>query len=251
MKFQLPTILAVSGLALACAVANSGSAPAADSLFEQGVTAFRAGDFAGATQAFRDSLTNQPASGTLVNLGIAEWRRGRAGQAILAWEQASWIDPYERAARNNLDFARTVVQLDEPYLKWYESASTWLPPDVWAWLAWGSLWLAVAMILLPRVRRWRKSGWHQALAALGLGVFLLSIPAHLGIVTRSRMGIVLDNNTPLRLTPTEDAESVSSLAAGETARRVRARGDFVFIRTLRDSGWIKREQFGPNCPNAE
>lgn len=251
MKFRLPLILAMSGLVLWGVVPNGWPAATADSLFKQGVEACRVADFAKAAQTFRDSLGEQPASGTLLNLGVAEWRRGRAGQAILAWEQVLWIDPYDRAARGNLDFARTVAQLDDPDLRWYEVASMWLPPSAWAWLASGSLWLAVAMITLPRVRCWRKTGWHQGLAALGLAVFLLNVPALIGIATRSRIGIVLDQNAPLRLTPTEEAESVSSLAVGETARLVRSRGNFVFVRTPRDSGWIKREQFGPICPDAE
>jgi tetratricopeptide (TPR) repeat protein len=251
VRLRLQIIFTMSCLALWGVVPNAWPASTADSLFKQGIEAYHTADFARAAQAFRDSLARQPAAGTLLNLGVVEWRRGRAGQAIQAWEQALWIDPYDGAARGNLDFARTVVQLDLPDRRWYEIASMWLPPSAWAWLASGSLWLAVAMMTLPRVRRWRKSGWHQGLAALGLGVFLLSIPALIGLATRSRTGIVLDRNTPLRLTPTEEAESITSLAAGETVRQVRVRRDFVFVRTPRDSGWIKREQFGPICPKAE
>lgn len=248
MKLGLPSLLALSSLALLCANTRCGSASAADSLFEQGVQAYRKSDFAEAEQMFRESASKQPASGTLVNLGIAEWRRGRAGRAILGWEQALWVDPGNDAARNNLAFARNIVQLGQPNLTWYEIASTWFRPNVWAWLAWGSLWLAVATMLLPRVLRWRRAGWQQALAALGLGVFLLSVPAQVGILTRSRIGIVLDENTSLRLTPTEEAETVSPLAVGDSTRQVRGRGNFVFVRTSRGSGWVKREQIGPICP---
>lgn len=251
MRFGWRTLLKACGSIVWCAIASCVGASAEDLLFDEGVQACRAADFAKAAKTFRDSLAERPASGTLVNLGIAEWRRGFAGRAILAWEQALWLDPYNKAARNNLDFARNVVQLDGPNLRWYETASMWLSPNVWAWLAWGSLWLAVATLLLPRVLRWRKAGWHQALTALGLGVFLLSIPAHVGIVTRSRMGVVLDSNISLRLTPTEEAEPISSLAAGDPARQIRALGNFVFIQTARGSGWIKREQCGPICPDAQ
>lgn len=251
MSFRLSIVLALSGLVLGGVVSGYGSSPAPDAFFEQGVQACHVADFARATETFRRSLEKQPASGTLLNLGIAEWRRGHAGQAILAWEQALWLDPYDGTARSNLDFARSVVQLDKPDLRWYEVASTWLAPSAWAWIASGSLWLAVAMMILPRVRRWRKTGWHQGLAALGLGVFLLSVPTLIGMAMRSRIGIVLDRNVPLRLTPTEEAESISSLVEGETARQIRTKGNFVLVRALRDSGWIKREQFGLICPRSE
>jgi tetratricopeptide (TPR) repeat protein len=249
VKFRLPILPTLFGLALLCANARCGLAGAADSLFEKGVQAYHRSDFAEAEQRFGESASNQPASGTLVNLGIAEWRRGRAGRAILAWERALWIDPGNDAACNNLDFARNIMQLDQPNLRWYEIASTWLRPNVWAWFAWGSMWLAVTTMLLPRVMRWRRAGWQQALATLGLGAFLLSVPAHVGILTRSRIGIVVDENTSLRLTPTEKAETISALAAGDFARQVRKRGTFVFVRTSRGSGWIQREQIGPICPD--
>ncbi len=251
MKLRFVIIITVWFLGLWGVVPNSRPASKATALFQEGVEAARMADFTKATDLFRRSLAERPASGTLLNLGVTEWRRGHAGEAILAWEQVLWLDPYDAAARRNLDFARTVVQLDQPELRWYEAASMWLPPGVWGWLAAGSLWLAVAMFALPRVRRWRKAGWHQGLAVLGLGVFLLSGPAIVGLATRSHLGVVLERSTPARLTPTEEAESLSSLAAGEVARAIRVKGNFVFVRTSRDSGWIKREQFGSICPRAE
>jgi tetratricopeptide (TPR) repeat protein len=215
--------------------------------FNTGVEAYRAGDFAQATQAFRNAAARQPASGTLQNLGNAEWQRGKAGEAILAWEQALWVNPFDKNARHNLRFARTAVQLEAPELKWYEVGSSWLPANWWAWIAGGSLWLVVGMMTLPGILRWRKSSWQQAVAALGLGVFLLSIPAHFGVLTRTRVGFILEKDTPLRLTPTGEAEAVTRLAAGEPARCVGARGNFLFIRTSRNAGWIERGQFGLIC----
>jgi len=215
--------------------------------FKAGAEAYRAGDFARAAQAFRDATTQEPASGTLQNLGNAEWQLGRTGAAILAWEQALWVNPFDKHARNNLRFARTSAQLDTPELKWYEAAASWLPANWWAWIAGASLWLVVGMMTLPGILRWRKSTWQQAVAALGLGIFLLSIPAHFGVLTRTRLGFVLEKDTPLRLTPTAEAEAVTRLAAGEPARWVRTRGNFLFIRTNRNAGWIERGQFGLIC----
>src|SRR5262245_38699634 len=60
-----------------------------DSLFRQGLEAYRSGDFGGAASAFRRSSSVRPASGTLQNLGNTEWQRDRVGASILAWEQAA------------------------------------------------------------------------------------------------------------------------------------------------------------------
>ena len=224
------------------------SADSPENSFQAGLTAYRVGDYARAAHAFRESVTRQPASGALLDLGNAEWRCGRTGAAILAWEQARWLDPFNASPRQNLSFARKTAQLEAPDLTWYEVVSTWLPASWWAWIAGTSLWLAVGMGMLPGVLRLRKATWHQAVAALGLMVFLLSLPAHFGVQTRSRIGFVLQKDTPLRLTPTLEAQAVTRLATGEPGRWVRTRGSYVLIGTSRTLGWVEQDQFGMACP---
>ena len=230
------------GLALFFAVNFAGAAT--EDFFAQGVAAYQAGQFPEAAAAFQKSAQTQPAAGTFINLGLAEWQRGHAGSAILAWEKARWIDPFDRRAAENLKFARAVAQVDEPQLKWFETASTWLPPNAWVWLAGGGLWLAVGALVLPRFFRRRKAGWQQWLAALGFGVFLFSLTANLGVVSRTNTGFILSKDTPLRLTPTREAEVISTLTAGEPARRLRARGNYLFIRTSSEAGWVEQSAFG-------
>ena len=215
--------------------------------FAQGLELDRAGHFPEAAAAFEKSARAQPASGTLVNLGLAEWNRGHAGAAMLAWEQAHWLDPFDLRAESNLKFARLVTQLDEPQLKWFEAASTWLPPDAWFWMAGASLSLAAGAVLLPPVFRRKKSGWPPALAALGCCVFLFSLTTNVGVVTRTEIGFVLKKNALLRLTPTREAEAIATVPAGTAARKLRTRGNYYFIRTADAAGWIEREEFGLVC----
>ena len=238
--FLLPLLLPLALLA---------SSPV--TLFQTGVAAYRAADYPQAAEAFRQSVTLQPASGALQCLGNAEWQQRRTGDAILAWEQALWLDPFNESARQNLRFARKTAQLEAPELAWYEVVSTWLPVAWWAWIAGGSLWLAVGMGSLPGILRWRKATWHQAIAALALMVFLLSIPALFGVQTRVRIGFVLQKDAPLRLTPTLEAQAVTRLAAGEPARWVRSYGNYILIRTGRTLGWVELAQFGLTCPRTD
>jgi hypothetical protein len=219
-------------------------AAATNNFFAQGVELNRTGQFSEEAVAFEKSARAQPAAGTLVNLGVAEWQRGHAGWAILAWERAQWIDPFDRRAENNLKFARAVAQVGGSQLNWFEAASLWLPPDAWVWLAGGSLWLAAGALTLPRFFRRRKTGWQQALAAAGLGIFLASMTANIGVVSRTNLGFVVKKNAPLLLTPTREGEVISTLNAGEPARRLRTRGNYFFIRTANGSGWMERGAFG-------
>lgn len=212
--------------------------------FASGVTAYRDGEFASAARSFAAAATQRPAAGTYVNLGLAEWERGRRGHAVLAWERALWIEPSNAPAVENLRFARQNAQLEVPLLPWHEVASTWLPVNAWAWLAGVSLWVAVGMMTVPQWLRWRRRGWHQAVAAAGLAVFLMCVPALLGLQSRMRLGIVLERNTPLRLTPTSEAQPVSMLAAGDPVRVERTRGDYVLVRSSHGRGWLERAQLG-------
>ena len=236
------------GFLFALLLPLSALASSPDTLFQTGITAYRAADYARAVAALRQSVTLEPASGALQSLGNAQWQSRRTGDAILAWEQALWLDPFNEAASQNLRFARKAAQLEAPELAWYEVISTWLPVSWWAWIAGGSLWLAVGMGTLPGIMRRRKTTWQQAIAALALMVFLLSVPAIFGVQTRSRIGFVLQPDTPLRLTPTLEAQAVTRLAPGEPARWLRTRGDYVLIRVSRTLGWVARDQLGLICP---
>jgi tetratricopeptide (TPR) repeat protein len=238
VRIAVPVFLAV----LVCSLTSVRAAT--NDPFAQGVEAYRAGQFAAAAQAFENAATVHPSAGTFVNLGLAEWQRGHAGSAILAWEQALWIDPFNKTAAGDLKFAREVAQLNAPQLNWFETLSEWLPPAAWLWLAGASLWLAVGMMLLPRVFRRQKAGWHQTLAACGLCVFLLSLAANWGVISRTRVGFVLEDNAPLLLTPTRDGEVISTLTSGEPARELRKRGNYYLIRTDSETGWTDRKQFG-------
>ena len=215
----------------------------AQDFFTQGRRAYEAGHYEQAAANFGLAATTLPSVGALQNLGNAEWQSGRVGPAILAWERAQWLDPFSPNPRANLRFARKSRLLDAPDLPWYEICSAWLPANAWPWVASASFWLALTLVMLPAIFRWRKSGWHQALAAAGFAVFLLSLPALAGVQTRSKLGIVLARDVPLRLTPTAEAQTITRLPDGETARLQHERGNYLFIRTPAASGWIERTQF--------
>lgn len=216
--------------------------------FAQGMDDYRAGNFPEATRAFEQSVAQHPSAGALVNLGITQWQRGHAGAAILAWEQARWINPYYDQANSNLEFARQVAQVSEPELKWYEIPSTWLPPNSWVWLAGASLWLAAGAAILPGLLRRRKSDRQQTLAALGLAAFLFCFTANLGVVSRTQIGFVLGKDAPLLLTPTTGGEVVATLTDGEPGRILRQHGMYWLIQTADGTGWIARQQFGLVVP---
>jgi tetratricopeptide (TPR) repeat protein len=219
----------------------------ADALFRYATNAFNAGDYLQAATALAQAASLEPASGTLQNLGNADWQSGRVGPAIVAWEQALWLNPLNQAARMNLRFARRTAQIESPDLNWSEVVSSWLPANWWAWVAGLSLWTAVGISTVPGMLRRRKAAWHQAVAAFALAIFLLSIPAHLGIHSRAKLGFILFKDVPLRLTPTADAQFITRMAAGEPVRIERTQGTYLLVRASHTSGWILADQFKLIC----
>ncbi len=213
--------------------------------FQAGTQAYLGGNFPQAATLYRQSADTSLAPGTLHNLGNAEWKSARPGPAILAWEQAQWLNPSSANTRANLRFARHSAQLESPSLSWFEICSTWLPVNAWLCVASLSLWLAVAMMLLPGIFCWKKSDWHQGLAAGGFAIFLVTVPALLGVHSRSKLGVLLPKQTALRLTPTKEAQTLGQLPAGESARLEMERGNYVYVRAGNDAaGWVERSQFG-------
>jgi hypothetical protein len=217
---------------------------ATNNLFTAGEAAFQSGDVAGAAMFFEDDARQNPSVGAFINLGIIEWQRGRAGAAMLAWERARWIDPFDRDARQNLTFARTVLQANEPELRWHEHASLWLPPNAWVWLAGATLWLAVGAMTLPPLFQRRRSGGLQWFAALAFGLFLFCLAANAGVVSRTQLGFVLKRNAPVQLTPTREGEILTTLAAGEPVHRLKTRGNFYLVRNTFGTGWMERNDIG-------
>lgn len=217
----------------------------ADESFSDGVTAYKVGNYATAADTFSQVATNAPSVAAFHNLGNAEWQLGHVGPAILAWERAQWLAPWESLPKQNLRFARHTAQLEAPRMRWHEVASTWLPVNAWAWVAALSFWLAVAALIVPVALRWRRSVWYQAFAAGSFGIFLMTLPGLAGVQSRLSWGVILEAQTPLRLTPTREAQTFTKLSAGELARVERERGNYVYVRLASDAaGWVEKTRVG-------
>lgn len=245
----------IIALVLCCAIVSGVTlhAVTAQDYFNQGVGAYISGNHTQAVVCFQNASKLAPSAGTFHNLGNAEWKSGHTGAAMLAWERAQWLDPFSAGTQANLRFARKSAQLDSPPLTWYEICSTWLPTHWWAWLSAITLWSAIVLIMLPGTFRWRKKDWHQGCAAACFAIFFFTLPALVGIQSRTRLAVVIPSQAPLRLTPTQDAEILTKLVGGEVVRFERERSDYWHIRGANDlAGWVKKTDLGRishfDCP---
>lgn len=226
------------------------AAQSADERFSKGATAYTSGDFAEAAYQLRPLVEEGHISaGALHNLGNAEWKVSRPGHAILAWERAAALDPANPNTAANLRFARHEAKLGAPVLGWHEQYSSWRPSAFWLAAAMLGLWGGVALLVLPRLLAWRRADWHQGVAALLLAIFMLSVPAIYGLTRRAQIGVILEEETALRLVPAREGETLVKVAAGEVARVEKTRGDYLYVRAEGDrAGWVKRTEFARIWP---
>ncbi len=216
-----------------------------DEIFSKAGAAFAKQEYGEAAYGLRAlSAGNNWSHGAQHNLGIVEWRVARPGPAVLAWERAHALDPFDRNTIANLRFARSKANLVEPERLWFERYSEWLPAPAWLGAASLGLWGGVLLLVMPRLFGTRRADWHQGVAALLLAAFLLTTPAMMGLYTRGNAGVVIEEEASLRLTPTTEGEPLAKLQGGELARIERERGDYLYIRAEGDrAGWVKRAEF--------
>jgi hypothetical protein len=220
------------------------ASPAVKEPLAKSDAAARAGDYKAAAVHLKQVLTIHAAPGVLHNLGNAEFHQKHLGAAILAWERAHALSPGYRNTIANLRFARSHAGLPEPEPNWLEKYAALLSPDIWLWTATAAFWGTVGCLAWPYLFQRRRQSAIQAGAMVLIGIFLLTLPALAGIVSRGRVGVILAPETLLRLTPTTEGEVLGKLAEGELARVEKTRGKFVYVRGASDrAGWVKHEEF--------
>ena len=149
-----------------------------DSLWQAGVEAYTAGDYASALQDWQDVQATGLSSKELYsNLASAYFKTGEIAPAILWWERALRLDPSDGDVRYNLEYARSLTQdkIDEVpeifFEQWGHAMCYLLPSNTWAVLCLVFLAITVALALLfllgstPGKRRW---GFFAGIAALVL-----------------------------------------------------------------------------------
>ena len=126
-----------------------------DSLWNAGVEAYTAGDYASALQDWEEVRSAGLLSRDLYyNLGNAYFKTGEIAPAILWYERALRLDPSDADVRYNLEFARSQTQdrieeVPEIFFEaWGHKMCYLLPSNTWAVLSLVFLALTVALALL-------------------------------------------------------------------------------------------------------
>jgi hypothetical protein len=211
-------------------------ASAFDNAFDEGVTAYRDGDFSTAIQHF-ETLAEQGVAEPEVffNLGNAYYRTGQLGAAIASYERALQLDPGSEPILENLNraVARTEASLPRPNPPDWEQAFFFWHGDLTgrgslaiAAAAWCLAWVLFAVRFFRPWPYLRMGGVLLiAISLLLLGSWRVkSHPQSLAVAARDRV--------PVRY----------GRRAEETVRFQLFEGDRVRVDDRRE-GWVRVETF--------
>jgi len=235
---------------------------AAPADFETATHLYEKGDFQGARTAYEALVASGNYNANLFyNLGNADYRLGRKGDAFVAYERALALDPAHPETKANLALLRdeTGVQLTPP--AWKERVLGW--PAAFAgrgaaWIAALAFWVlafSIAPVFFkPSAEGVRRPApaWLPAIASLiVLAWTLAALHAHSG---QGETWIVKgtekeDAPFPARLAPADGSEAVANLPIGSHVQLLRDRGPWLYF-LLPDPagearGWIPRDAVDP------
>lgn len=224
---------------LLCWVTSLGAAE--DRAISAAETAYAKGDYATAVEQWsEEALKEGVTAGRLSALGNAEWRLGRKGRAMVCWERALLLDPFDPVALAGIRHALNAGGTERPTFTWTENYAAFLTADVWLILATLSFWIAFLCIVVPRLRRRSASEGNHRARVISLTLLVLCMPGLWGCRVLSARAVVRKTEISLRLTPTQFGEPLSGVAEGDVVRTGRPFNGHVRVTTADGkTGWLR------------
>ena len=240
---------------LVLVVLDAGAQSASVGLFNEANDRYRGGDFEGARRAYLQVVDSGVQDARLFyNLGNANFKSGRLGEAILWYERANHLSPRDEDIVANLRFAHQVkkdkdVPADGNVVSLFLTDAFFYPT-----LSELSLLLALGWIGLFSLLGWRV--WFHRTQALWLGA--LSVCALLtaggGAWLSFRVyhqssevsAIALAEVVTARSGPDVNQTEVFIMHEGTKVRVVRREGDWILVRLQNGlGGWVRADQVEP------
>ena len=238
-------------LALALVAALGLVSPARADAFDDANRAFAAARYADSVQGYQAVLKHDGYSpAVLFNLGNAELRAGRPGDAILDYERARWLAPRDPDIAANLRFARQRAGLVIADESWTMRAADLLSANAWAWLGSAALVALCAGIFVSHLRDRRAAWWWLANTASAL-VLLGAVGAVIVRTGELDRAILPAKNTSALISPFTGAKTAFEFPAGETVCIEKTHADYSLVRDRAGHvGWVSDAQVGRIIPGA-
>lgn len=217
-----------------------------DGVFDAGIAAYDAGDFAGAA-VFFEQLIDQgiQEDDVFYDLGNAYYRLGRKGEAIANFERALQINPRHSDARRNLDkvlaecprgLAKPLPPEWERALLFWHGGISRSTSTILATILWLGGWALLCIRQVKTIRRLTAPGILLLLAgaAFGASWYAKSHPQLLAVAINEKASVHYGTD--------EDDKVRFELFVGDHVRIEAEEGEWVRVDTIsRERGWTRSE----------
>lgn len=205
------------------------------------------------SQASPPSPSSQPAqtrysADGLYNLANSYARAGKSGLAVLNYERAALLAPYDPDIAANLQYVRIAAHVPTEPPSRFARIVQFASPTSAAWL--GVLGIALLGTTFLAKRLTLRFRWIRAGAML-IGVALVALTVSNAMLLWPRMheAVVLAGQAPALVSPVPMADTAFVLPEAETVTMTAKHEDFILVRTRGGrSGWIARGNLGPVVP---
>ncbi len=224
--------------------------------FHQGNELYRAGDYAGALDAYLALFEEGTVSGSLYyNIGNAYFKAGDLGRAILFYERAKAELPGDEDVRANLELARSLAPDQIAPLPgfWLSNVASWclrIIPRAWLILivAAGYLVLAGALLygLLASRPRLPTGQVARVAAAITL-IFAANLAIREFGIGRPDRGVMIESEAEVQSAPSDDPSLHLFTIREGTVVRIDRRSDEWLEVVLEDGkvGWVRAGKVEP------
>jgi len=256
MKFTRPKrrerpdrhpLVSMAGVKTAFLILATGLLPLAATPFDDGLAAYRNADYTAAAESFQAAILEEESAAARHNLALSRFRQGKPAEAVWHLERAIQLAPFRSDYRFKLGALRSRLGLPEERPPWPELAAQTLTLSGWLLLGTISLWLGLALWILPRIAGARPSLPVKAGRSLFTLALLLALPAiaiHLQL--RQRGIFIALEPVPLHAAPASAAPQVGNARPGERAQIKETHQNHFKIKTeSNQTAWTPATTFRP------
>lgn len=210
--------------------------------FATGNSAYAAGKYEEARNAYSRALAAEPRSNVWFNHGNASFRLNEPGRASLSYERALLAQPHHPEAAANLKFVRTKTSARVKEGEWTEKAARYAHTPIATWLVLGSAWLGLSLIAGSLCGR-------RSRALLVFGI-LLTLLGSAGVAALQFVhaevdaaGIIITERSDARTEPADRASLVETLPAASRVRIISEQGGWTYCDLPGGSrGWLPSKE---------
>lgn len=242
-KFSI--IIFISALATLC-FATSAAAQTADEYAALGNSAYKKGDYAAARDFYNLAKDAGGNSAELhFNAGNAAAKLGKKGEALLEYLRAKLENPRLREADANLKMLAADNNLTLPQKTRIQDSVFELSDSEWTVAAFTAFWCAVLSAFLPPL--WgKRNAAYVFLSLIFACATACSIFAIAQYAQFKSLGVALEDDVALRISPTPHAKIAATLQEGTLAKILQRHGNFVYAATDNGKrGWAEIGKFEP------